>query len=77
MMYISSPSLGYVVSTGIIPHGLSRILNHFVVFNIYITFKFYQYLCDCPRLSSYLNYAKTISLHRLFSSDMIVQDQPF
>ena len=77
MVYLFSPSLEYVISTGIMSHGLNQILNHFVVFNVYITVKICQYLLGRHRSSTYSNNSKTTSLHHLFSSDMIVQIRPF
>ena len=77
MVYLFSPSLDYVLSTGIISHDINRILNLFVVFNVYITVKICQYLLGRPRLLSYSNNAKITSLHHPLSSDMIFPNQPF
>ena len=77
IVYLFSPSLSYLLSTEIMSHGLNCLLNHFVVFNVYITVKCFQYLFFHPRSSNYSNSAKTTSLHYLFSSDILVQNHPF
>ena len=48
IVYLFSPSLSYLLSTEIMSHGFNCLLNHFVVFNVYITVKCFQYLFSPP-----------------------------
>ena len=58
MMYLFSTSLVYVLSTEIMSHSLNQILNHFVIFNVYVTVKVYQSLLGRPHSTSYSKDAK-------------------
>ena len=58
MVYLFSPSLGYELYTGIMSHGLNRILNNFVVFNVYITVKVLPILAWSPTLIDLLEQCK-------------------
>ena len=66
VIYLLSPSLGYVLSTVIMFHGLNLILNHLLAFNVYIIVTVYHYLLGHLCLSIYSKDAKWTSLLHLF-----------